>query len=182
MGMASALDTLCGQSYGAKQYRMLGIHMQRSMVVQLLISIPLAIIWANTGHILKFLGQDPLISQEAGVYAKFLIPTIFAYAILQCEVRFLQTQNDVIPMMLTSGFTTLVHLIVCWILVFKAGLGSKGPALALGLSYWINLFLLALYIKFFPACRETWTGFSKEAFYDIPKFLKLAIPSAIMIW
>lgn len=181
MGMASALDTLCGQSYGAKQYRMLGIHMQRSMVVQLLISIPLAVIWANTDHILKFLGQDPVISQEAGVYAKFLIPSIFAYALLQCEVRFLQTQNDVIPMMLTSGFTTLFHLILCWILVFKSGLGNKGPALALCFSHWINFILLALYIKFFPACRETWTGFSKEAFHNIPLFLKLAIPSAIMI-
>lgn len=182
MGMASGLDTLCGQSFGAKQYHMLGIHMQRAMIVQLLISIPLAVIWANTGHILKFLGQDPLISQEAGVYARFLIPSIFAYGLLQCQVRFLQTQNDVIPMMLTSGITTLFHLIMCWILVFKSGFGNKGAAIAICLSYWINFFLLVLYIKFSPLCRRTWTGFSSEAWHNIPSFLKLAIPSAVMIW
>ena len=152
------------------------------MIVQLLISIPLAVIWANTGHILKFLGQDLLISQEAGVYARFLIPSIFTYGLLQCQVRFLQTQNNVIPMMLTSGITTLFHLIVCWILVFKSGLRIKGAALALGFSYWINFFLLGLYIKFSPLCRKTWTGFSKESLHNIPSFLKLAIPSAIMIW
>lgn len=180
--MASALDTLCGQSYGAKQYHMLGIHMQRSMVVQLVISIPVSVIWANTGHILKFIGQDPVISHEAGVYAKYMIPSIFAYGILQCEVKFLQTQNNVIPMMITTGISTIFHLILCWILIFKSSLGKKGPALALGFSYWTNFLLLALYIKFFPACRKTWTGFSMEAFCNIPRFLKLAIPSALMFW
>uniref|UniRef100_A0A3Q7H703 Protein DETOXIFICATION n=1 Tax=Solanum lycopersicum TaxID=4081 RepID=A0A3Q7H703_SOLLC len=34
LGLASALDTLCGQSYGAKQY-----HMQRAMLVLLLASV-----------------------------------------------------------------------------------------------------------------------------------------------
>ncbi|KAJ8553936.1 hypothetical protein K7X08_024614 [Anisodus acutangulus] len=29
LGMGSALETLCGQAYGAKQYHMFGIHMQR---------------------------------------------------------------------------------------------------------------------------------------------------------
>ncbi|MBA0685237.1 hypothetical protein Goari_012910, partial [Gossypium aridum] len=33
LGMATALDTLFGQSYGAKQYSMLGIHMQRAMLI-----------------------------------------------------------------------------------------------------------------------------------------------------
>ncbi|KAF3446980.1 hypothetical protein FNV43_RR12160 [Rhamnella rubrinervis] len=33
LGMASVLETLCGQSYGAKQYHMLGIYMQRSCIV-----------------------------------------------------------------------------------------------------------------------------------------------------
>ncbi|CAI9113484.1 OLC1v1014095C1 [Oldenlandia corymbosa var. corymbosa] len=181
MGMSSALDTLCGQSYGAKQYHMLGVHMQRAMIVLFLVCIPLAGIWANTGHILKFLGQDPQISEQAGVYAKYIIPSLFGYGLLQCHVRFLQTQNNVFPMMLTSGITTLLHILVCWFLVFKSGLGFRGAALANGISYWVNLSLLALYVRIAPSCKKTWTGFSKEALHDIPNFLKLAIPSAIMI-
>ncbi|KAF5954826.1 hypothetical protein HYC85_007682 [Camellia sinensis] len=176
VGMGSALDTFCGQSYGAKQYHMLGIHKQRAMLVLLLVSIPLACIWANAGHILVFLGQDPEISAEAGSYARFMIPSIFAYALLQCHVRFLQTQNNVFPMMLSSGFTTLLHVLICWILVFKSGLGNKGAALANAISYWINVILLAIYVRVSPSCKNTWTGFSKEALHDIPKFLRLAIP------
>ncbi|KAI6680677.1 hypothetical protein NL676_034558 [Syzygium grande] len=181
IGMASALDTFCGQSYGAKQYHMLGIYKQRAMIVLLLASIPLAIIWANTGQILLFFKQDPQISEEAGSYARFMIPSIFAYALLQCHIRFLQTQNNVVPMMVSSGITTLLHIFICWFLVFKSGLGNKGAALANAISYWINVLLLAIYVRISPSCKRTWTGFSKEAFHRIPGFLKLAIPSAVML-
>lgn len=83
--------------------------------------------------------------------------------------------------MLSSGATSLLHIIVCWGLVFKSGLGSKGAALAITISNWINVFLLAIYVKYSPTCAKTWTGFSKEALHDIFSFVKLAVPSAIMI-
>lgn len=180
--MGSALETLCGQAYGAKQHHMLGIYTQRAMLVLLSLSILLLLIWFNTSTILIACGQDRDISNEAGQFNRWMIPGLFAYGILQCLNRFLQTQNIVMPMMLTSGFTALSHILICWIFVFKIGLGSKGAALANAISYWINVFLLAGYVKFSPACRKTWTGFSKEALDDILDFIKLAIPSAVMIW
>ncbi|KAE9586069.1 putative multi antimicrobial extrusion protein [Lupinus albus] len=181
MGLASALDTLCGQSYGAKQHKMLGIQMQRAMFILMIVSIPLSFIWANTKSILLFLGQDPEISIEAGNYAQLMIPTIFAYGLLQCLNRFLQTQNIVFPMMLFAGMTTLLHILVCWFMVFKSGLGGRGAAVANSISYWVNVLMLLLYVKFSPSCKETWTGFSKEALKNIPQFLLLAIPSAVMV-
>ncbi|XP_015957739.1 protein DETOXIFICATION 16 isoform X1 [Arachis duranensis] len=180
-GMASALDTLCGQSYGAKQHRMVGIHMQRAMLILMILCIPLSIIWANTASILTALGQDPQISSEAGQYAKFMIPSLFAYGLLQCLNRFLQTQSLVFPMLFSSGVTTLLHILICWIMVFKSGLGNKGAAIANAISYWLNVFILMLYVKFSPSCLKTWTGFSREAFHNIPSFTRLAIPSAVMV-
>ncbi|PON56814.1 Multi antimicrobial extrusion protein [Parasponia andersonii] len=181
IGMGSALETFCGQSYGAKQYRMLGVHMQRGMLVLLLVSIPLAFIWANAGQILVFLGQDPEISAEAGRYARFMIPSIFAYAVTQCHTKFLQTQNNVVPMMVSTGVTTFLHVFICWTLVFKSGLGNRGAALANAISYWVNALSLIIYVRISPSCKNTWTGFSSEAFHGIPKFLKLSIPSAVML-
>ncbi|XP_072069349.1 protein DETOXIFICATION 16 isoform X2 [Arachis hypogaea] len=180
-GMASALDTLCGQSYGAKQHRMVGIHMQRAILILMILCISLSIIWANTASILTALGQDPQISSEAGQYAKFMIPSLFAYGLLQCLNRFLQTQSLVFPMLFSSGVTTLLHILICWIMVFKSGLGNKGAAIANAISYWLNAFILMLYVKFSPSCLKTWTGFSREAFHNIPSFMRLAIPSAVMV-
>ncbi|KAM4097248.1 hypothetical protein ACJW30_08G166800 [Castanea mollissima] len=181
LGMGSALETLCGQAYGAKQYRMLGVHTQRAMLTLLSLSIPLAIIWYYASNILIALHQENEISNEAGVFNCWMIPSLFAYGILQCPNRFLQTQNKVIPMLISSGFTALLHVLVCWVLVSKIKLGIKGAALAISISNWVNVILLAIYLRFSPACKKTWTGFSKEALHDILSFLKLGVPSAIMI-
>ncbi|XP_008223667.1 PREDICTED: protein DETOXIFICATION 16-like isoform X1 [Prunus mume] len=181
IGMSSALDTFCGQSYGAKQYHMLGIHLQRAMLVLLLVCIPLSIIWFNAGHILEFLGQDPEIAAAAGSYARFLIPCLFAYAVNQCHSKFLQSQNNVVPMIVSTGTATMLHLIVCWVLVYKTSLGYRGAAVANSISYWINALALVIYVRVSPYCKHTWTGFSKDAFHGILNFLKLSVPSAVMI-
>ncbi|CAH8264703.1 unnamed protein product [Arabidopsis lyrata] len=181
MGTASALDTVCGQSYGAKMYGMLGIQMQRAMLVLTLFSIPLSIVWANTEHFLVFFGQDKSIAHLSGSYARFMIPSIFAYGLLQCLNRFLQAQNNVFPVVVCSGVTTSLHVIICWALVLKSGLGFRGAAVANAVSYWLNVILLSCYVKFSSSCSLTWTGFSKEAQHDIIPFMKLAIPSAIMV-
>uniref|UniRef100_A0A9I9CID6 Protein DETOXIFICATION n=1 Tax=Cucumis melo TaxID=3656 RepID=A0A9I9CID6_CUCME len=180
-GMGSALETFCGQSYGAKQYHMLGIHLQRAMVVLLLVSFPLAVVWFNAGDILRLLGQDSEIAAEAGRYARCMIPSIFAFAIQLSHVRFLQAQNNVLPMTVIAAATAVLHCFVCWGLVFRSGLGNRGAALANAMSYWINAVALAVYVRVSPSCRRTWTGFSSEAFRGIFNFLKLSIPSALML-
>ncbi|XP_078176663.1 protein DETOXIFICATION 16-like isoform X2 [Carex rostrata] len=181
MGSATAMDTLCGQAYGAKEYALLGIYKQRAMLILTLLGIPLATIWFYTNEILLLCGQEADIAWEAGIYAKWMIPSLFAYGLLQCHVRFLQSQNIVFPVMLSSGLTALLHIFVCWLLVYGLGMGSKGAALGSGISNWINVTILAGYVRISPNCKKTWVGFSKEAFHDLVEFIKLAVPSALMV-
>ncbi|KAK3128257.1 hypothetical protein QOZ80_6BG0459020 [Eleusine coracana subsp. coracana] len=180
-GMATALDTLCGQAYGARQYHLLGVYKQRAMVVLGLACVPIALVWARAGEILVFLGQDPDIAAEAGAYARWLIPSLLVYVPLQCHVRFLQTQSVVLPVTASSCVTALCHLAVCWALVYKAGLGSRGAALSNAVSYAVNLVMLALYVRLSTACKGTWSGFSKDGLMELGRFTKLAVPSAMMI-
>ncbi|GJN19611.1 hypothetical protein PR202_gb06905 [Eleusine coracana subsp. coracana] len=180
-GMACSLDTLCGQAFGAEQHNMLGIYKQRAMLVLTLVSVPVSVIWAYTGRILAWCGQDPEIAAGAGSYIRWLIPALFVYGPVQCHGRFLQTQNLVWPTMLSSGATALAHPAVCWLLVRRLGLGANGAALANAVSYLVNLSVLAAYVRLSPACRRSWTGFSSEAFRGVAEFLKLAVPSAVMV-
>ncbi|CAJ1952042.1 unnamed protein product [Sphenostylis stenocarpa] len=181
IGMSSALDTFCGQSYGAKQYHMVGIHMQRAIVVTMIATIPMSIIWAYLRPILVVLHQDKTIAAQAQLYARYLIPSLSADALLRCFVKFLQTQNIVLPMVLASGFTTLAHVLLCWVLVLKLRLGIKGAAIAFCISNWLNTVVLALNIKLSSSCKSTWTGFSRESLHNIPQFLKLAFSSTLMV-
>ncbi|CAN1291525.1 Protein DETOXIFICATION 16 [Linum perenne] len=181
MGMGGAVETFCGQAYGAGKHKLLGIHLQRSMVVISLLTIPISILWAFTNQIFILLRQDENISSGAGTYAIFLIPSILPYGLLQCQLRFLQTQNLVSPLVVATALTTILHFLLCWAFIFRFGFGSQGAALSVAVSYWFNVVVLDIYIRFSSACRNTWTGFSKEGLKDLSGFLKLGIPSALMV-
>ncbi|KAK1301455.1 MATE efflux family protein 5 [Acorus calamus] len=181
MGMACALETLCGQAYGAEQYQKLGIHTYRAIVSLLLVCLPISLVWMSMGKLLILIGQDPEISIEAGKYAMWMIPSLFAYAILQCLTRFLQSQSFIVPMLLSSVGTLFLHIPLCWVLVFKSGLGNVGAALAISLSYWLNVIMLGTYVRFSKSCERTRAPFSVEVFKGMGGFFKLALPSAVMI-
>ncbi|CAO2205960.1 unnamed protein product [Urochloa humidicola] len=182
IGMSSALDTLCGQAFGAGEYHLLGIYKQRGMLVIGLACAPFAAVWAFAGEILVvLLRQDRAVAAEAGAYARWLIPSIFLGVPLQCHLRFLQAQSLVLPAMASSGAAALCHAAVCWALVYRAGMGSKGAAIANAISCSVNLVILASYVRMSSACRRTWNGFSMEAFKELRSFAALAVPSGFMI-
>ncbi|XVF11665.1 hypothetical protein REPUB_Repub08aG0046700 [Reevesia pubescens] len=181
IGMASALETLCGQAYGAQQYRKLGIHTYTAIFCLILVCIPLSVLWIYMGRLLVFIGQDPLISHEAGKFILWLIPALFAYATFQPLVRYFQTQSLITPMLICSCASLLIHIPLCWALVFKSGLENVGGALAISISNWLNVIFLALYMWYSPSCSKTRVPISMELFQGIREFFGFAIPSAVMV-
>ncbi|EFJ21258.1 hypothetical protein SELMODRAFT_268118 [Selaginella moellendorffii] len=181
LGLASALETLCGQAYGAKQYHTLGILLQRAICILIMISIPLALLFYNMEPVLLFFGQAPDISLKAGIYARYLIPGLLSYALIQPLMRFLQTQSCVVPMLFCSVVSLLVHILLCWIMIHKLGIGAHGAAISLSICFWLNAGFFMLLVAFIPRCKKCWPGFSTEAFRDFKLFLRLAVPSAIMV-
>ncbi|XP_031093190.1 protein DETOXIFICATION 14-like [Ipomoea triloba] len=179
-GMASALETLCGQAYGAGQYHKLGTYTYGAIMSLTVVAIPISILWVFMDKLLILVGQDPLISAEAGRYSVWLISAIFPYAILQCLVRYLQMQSLIVPMLLSSALSLCFHIPVCWALSFRSGLGSAGPALAIGLSYWFNVILLVVYVKYSSACEKSRVCLWNDSFARVGEFFRLAVPSASM--
>ncbi|KAG4166655.1 hypothetical protein ERO13_A13G146533v2 [Gossypium hirsutum] len=180
-GLSGALETLCGQGFGAKMHKMLGIYLQASCIISFFFSIIISVLWSFTEPILVLLHQDPEISRAAAVYMKYLIPGLFAYGFLQNILRFLQTQSIVIPLVVFSVVPLGIHFGIVYSLVNKTSLGYKGAPMAASVSIWISFLLLALYVLFANKFQNTWTGFSFESFRYIIRNSKLALPSAAMI-
>ncbi|CAN4123618.1 unnamed protein product [Withania somnifera] len=174
-GMSSALETLCGQAYGAGQYLKLGTFTYSAIICLFLVSIPVSVLWIFTDKLLILMGQDPSIATEAGKYAIRLIPTLFPYAILQSLVRYLQAQSLILPMLINAVVSLCFQVTICWVFIFKLNLGSAGAALSIGLSYWLNVILLILYLKYSAACEK------RDVFLTIGDFFRFAIPSAVMV-
>ncbi|CAL5338873.1 unnamed protein product [Camellia sinensis] len=181
LGMASALETLCGQAYGAQQYKKLGTQTHTAIFSLIIVCLPLSIIWIYMGKILIFIGQDPLISREAGKFIICLVPALFAYAILQPLVRYFQMQSLIIPMLISSCATLALHIPLCWVLVFKSGLNNLGGALAIDISNWLNVIFLVLYMKYSSSCEKTRVPISMDVVRGVGEFFRFAIPSAVMI-
>ncbi|XP_027359350.1 protein DETOXIFICATION 9-like [Abrus precatorius] len=180
LGMAGALETLCGQTYGAEEFGKLGNYTWCAIVTLILVCLPISLVWIFTDKVLLLFSQDPGISHAAREYCIYLIPGLFGYAVLQSLTRYFQTQSMIFPMVFTSVTALCLHIPICWALVFKLGLGHVGAALAIGVSYWFNVISLAIYIKYSQACQKTKIVFSSHALLSIPEFLKYAIPSGLM--
>ncbi|KAL0731574.1 hypothetical protein Bca4012_027668 [Brassica carinata] len=179
-GLASALETLCGQANGAKQFEKLGEHTFTGIFSLFIVCIPLSVLWSYMGEILPFIG-DPFVSQEAAKFATWLIPALFAYATLQPLVMFFQAQSLVLPLIMSSMSALCCHVVLCWSLVFKFGLGSLGAAIAISVSYWLNVTLLGLYMTFSSSCSKTRGKISMSVFKGMKEFFRFGIPSASMI-
>ncbi|GJM88255.1 hypothetical protein PR202_ga04295 [Eleusine coracana subsp. coracana] len=83
--MATALDTLCGQAFGAGQHHLLGVYTQRAMLVIAVACAPISLVWANASRILACHGQDPAVAAEAGVYARWLVPSVYVRVSGACD-------------------------------------------------------------------------------------------------
>ncbi|OVA11478.1 Multi antimicrobial extrusion protein [Macleaya cordata] len=181
LGMGSAVETLCGQAYGARKYEMLGVYLQRSTILLTATAIPLTLIYIFSKPLLIFLGESTAIASAAAVFVYGLIPQIFAYAANFPIQKFLQAQSIVAPSAYISTATLIVHLLLSWVAIYKIGLGLLGASLVLSLSWWIVVGAQFLYIVKSEKCKYTWTGFSIQAFSGLPEFLKLSSASAVML-
>ncbi|XP_022881059.1 protein DETOXIFICATION 12-like, partial [Olea europaea var. sylvestris] len=179
--MASALETLSGQAFGAEQYKRIGTQTYTSIFSLIIVCIPLSVLWIFLGKVLVYVGQDPQISHEAGKFTMWLVPALFGYATLQPLIRYFQMQSMILPMLISSCITICFHIAVCWVLVFKSGLRNIGAAVAMDLSMWLNVTILGFYMKFSSTCEKTRAPLSMDIFKGMKEFFRFAVPSAVMI-
>ncbi|KAK4428552.1 protein DETOXIFICATION 27 [Sesamum alatum] len=180
LGMASALETLCGQAYGGKQYHLLGIYLQRSWVVLLLSSIFLLPLFIFAAPILKLIGQPALLAELTGEVAMWLIPMHLSFVFQFTLMRFLQCQLKTYVIAWVSAVVLVLHVLLSWIFVYKLRVGIIGAALILDFSWWMSVSGMFVY-SVCGGCRNSWTGLSRQAFIGLWDFFKLSLASGVML-
>lgn len=179
--MGSALETLCGQAFGARQLDMLGIYMQRSWVILNTTSLALCLLYVFSAPILRLIGQTASISESAGMLAIWMIPQLFAYAVNFPIAKFLQAQSKIMVMAVIAAVVLVFHTVFSWLLMLKLGMGLVGAAIVLNVSWWVIVVAQLIYV-FSGTCGRAWTGFSWKAFQNLWGFVRLSLASAIMLW
>ncbi|KAI9305787.1 mate-domain-containing protein [Cunninghamella echinulata] len=180
-GVASALDTLCSQAWtGAKDKTLVGLHLQRALLILAIMFIPIATIWLNATSIFIYLKQEPELAFHAGLFLKYLLIGAPFYIGFECVKKYLQAQG----IMKASSYVLIIvapiNLIMNYTFVYPFKLGFIGAPLATSVSYMLMLGLLLIYINFVDG-KQAWGGWKRECLLDWGTFLKLAYPGIISI-
>ncbi|XP_022737509.1 protein DETOXIFICATION 35-like [Durio zibethinus] len=179
LGMGSALETLCGQAFGAGQVHLLGVYMQRSWIILLATCFILLPFYIFATPILKLLGQEDEIADLAGQFTILTIPQLFSLAITFPTIKFLQAQSKVNVLAWIGFLALLLHIGILWLFINVFGWGTTGAAIAFDITSWEITLAQFAYVVFW--CKDGWHGFSWLAFKEIWAFVRLSIASAVML-
>ncbi|KAF9999006.1 hypothetical protein BGZ80_000703 [Entomortierella chlamydospora] len=182
LGTATALDTLCSQAFTSHHPHTLGLHLQRSILILMILFIPIAGIWIKSESIFIYLGQDPDLAQHTAIFLKCLLFGAPPYLVFECVKKYLQAQGIMDASTYVLLIASPINIVLNYVLVWNKyiGIGFIGAPIATSISYWNILILLLLYIRFVNG-YECWGGWSRECLTGWRAFLKLAIPGVMMV-
>ncbi|KAL1573106.1 mate efflux family protein [Candida albicans] len=183
-GTATALDTLCPQAYGAGNYELMSIFVQRCNIFSMILFLPCALFWWFSGSILKYVIDDPEVVHLTQEFLRCLILGAPGYILFENSKRFLQAQG-----IFEAGTGILfvsapINIGLSWFLVWNEtyGIGYIGAPIATGINFWLMMILLVLYVRYIDG-GKCWFGLAsmEELFSNWNQIIHLAIPGIVMM-
>ncbi|KAJ6657334.1 hypothetical protein lerEdw1_002701 [Lerista edwardsae] len=165
-GLASVCDTLMSQTYGSKNVKRVGTILQRGILILLLFCFPCWAVFINTERILLLFRQDPEVSRLTQLYVMIFIPALPAI---------------LLPQVVTGVVANILNVIMNAVFLYAFQLGVVGSAWANTLSRHMQMILLFLYVWWKKIYQETWGGWSRDCLQEWGSFIRLALPSMLMI-
>ncbi|KAJ0705494.1 putative multi antimicrobial extrusion protein [Helianthus annuus] len=180
-GLAMGMEPICGQAFGAKRHTLLGLCLQRTVLLLTLVSLPIAVLWLNMKTILLSCGQDEEIATQAQTYLLYSLPDLLAQSLLHPLRIYLRSQSITLPLTFCASLSIFLHMPINYYLVKYLNLGIEGVAIG---SVWTNFNLVAslvVYILISGVYKKTWGGVTRECLKGWKSLLNLAIPSCISV-
>lgn len=180
-GITSGGGVFIAQFWGKKDLagirKSLGLITLIAFVVSFIFTIVCLLI---PNQLIRLYSPDPQVIQVGGNYLRFVclsyVPTAISFSI---TLALRSTERVKLPLVCTS-ISLFTNLIANYLLIFVAGLGVKGAAIATIISRIIELVIFATwsYSHKYEICGKLkeLLGFNR---YFIVKFLKIAFPVII---
>lgn len=181
-GLAMGMEPLCTQAFGSRNFTMLSLTLQRTIILLLFASIPIAILWIYLEPLLLCLNQEPQVVRVASLYCRFAIPDLIANSLLHPLRIYIRSKGTTWPLLWCTLLATLLHFPIAVFFTFHQRLGIQGIAISTFISNLNILLLLLGYIKcsheedsihlFKPSSPSSFPG-------DWGMLLRLAIPTCL---
>uniref|UniRef100_A0A7N0TVL2 Protein DETOXIFICATION n=1 Tax=Kalanchoe fedtschenkoi TaxID=63787 RepID=A0A7N0TVL2_KALFE len=143
-GLCGAMEPICGQAFGASNFKLLHKSLLMTTILLLLTTLPIAFLWLNVDRILICFGQQQDISLVARSYLFYLMPDLIITSFLFPLKSYLSSQSLTLPIMFASAFALALHIPLNMLLSEAKGL--QGISMAVWVSDLVLVVLLALYV------------------------------------
>ncbi|KAM4583728.1 multidrug and toxin extrusion protein 1-like [Odontesthes bonariensis] len=180
-GLSTTCDTLISQTYGSGNLKRVGVIIQRGVLILLLACFPCWAVLINTEPILLAVKQSPEVASLSQLYVKIFMPALPAAFMYQLQGKYLQNQGIMWPQVITGIAGNVLNAIINYIFLYPLELGVAGSAAANAISQYLLALLLYVYIYWRGLHKATWGGWSLDCLQEWGLFIKLAIPSMLMI-
>ncbi|CAN4127457.1 unnamed protein product [Withania somnifera] len=178
-GLCGAMEPICGQAFGAKNYKLLNKTLVMATLFLLLVSLPISFLWLNVDKILIHFGQQIDISIVAKSYLIYLLPDLVMTSLLCPLKAYLSTQNVTIPIMLSSTLAVVCHVPITMLLSRTKGI------IGVSMENWITDFLIMILLSIYVVIAENkkggkWKGgWWEQGYRDWIRLLKLCGPCCL---
>ncbi|RLN70923.1 hypothetical protein BBJ29_002243 [Phytophthora kernoviae] len=184
LGLASALDTLCSQAYGAKKFDKIGVYFQTGALVLLVALVPMLLINAFAEPILNVLGQDRDVTYLTRDFSRLMLPGLPFLFLYELVRKVLSAQNILKPLVIIAVIANLVNLAAGYGLAYHTSMGFNGIAVARTLGNVTLSLLLVPYFWWNPEKLTQWWGHGwdlKAAAGYMRLFLRIGFPGMLMM-
>ncbi|OQR92162.1 Multidrug/Oligosaccharidyl-lipid/Polysaccharide (MOP) Flippase Superfamily [Achlya hypogyna] len=183
LGLASAMDTLCSQAFGARKLHEIGVFFQTGLLVLGAAFVPIALLNWHCEAVLVWWHQPPDMAAYAGEFSRVMLiglPFLFLYELLK---KVLQAQNVVLPMLYCAIFANLLNVGLGYVLTYHTPLGHLGAAVARTLANVALPASLLFYLLWRPeAVASCWPGWQlRRACGQVRKFVALGVSGLLMV-
>uniref|UniRef100_A0A672YCP3 Multidrug and toxin extrusion protein n=1 Tax=Sphaeramia orbicularis TaxID=375764 RepID=A0A672YCP3_9TELE len=180
-GLTFTCDTLISQTYGSGNLKRVGVILQRGILILLLACFPCWAVLINTEALLLAFRQSPEVASLSQLYVEIFMPALPAAFMFQLQSRYLQNQGIIWPQVVTGVTGNILNAIINYVLLFVLDLGIAGSATANAISQYTLAVVLYIYICLRGLHKSTWQGWSLDCLQEWGPFIRLAIPSMLML-
>ncbi|KAG7486117.1 multidrug and toxin extrusion protein 1-like [Solea senegalensis] len=180
-GLSLTCDTLISQTYGSGNMKRVGVILQRGILILLMACFPCWAVLINTEPLLLAVRQSPEVASLSQLYVKIFMPSLPAAFMYQLQGRYLQNQGIIWPQVITGAVVNVLNALINYVFLFLLDLGVAGSAAANAISQYFLAGILFIYISVKGLHKATWGGWSLDCLQEWGPFIKLAIPSMLML-